>query len=270
MIKSEDTFLVGYVVFDKQAGRAEVDVVREADAYLADKLASGELVLPPGASFTFVGTYENQVRSAKTLAVVLPVALLLVFLILFLQFRAVSTTALVFSGILVAWAGGFILIWLYGQPWFMNFSLFDVEMRDLFRIESVNLSVAVWVGFIALFGIATDNGVLMASTLDRRFRERTIESVDEIREATVAAARERVRPCLMTAATTLLALVPVLTSTGRGSDVMVPMAIPSFGGMIVVLISLFVVPVCYAAIAEWRLRLGGSVVRPQGEALADN
>jgi Cu(I)/Ag(I) efflux system membrane protein CusA/SilA len=263
VIKSEDTFLVGYVVFDRKQGLAEVDVVRSAEAHLAGKVQSGELVLPPGASFAFAGTYENQVRSAKTLAIVLPLALALIFLILYLQFRSATTTGMVFSGILVAWAGGFLLLWLYGKPWFLDFSVFGMPMRELFQVGTINLSVAVWVGFIALFGIATDNGVVMATYLDQTFRRAPVRSVAEIRDATVAAAMRRVRPCLMTAATTILALIPVMTSTGRGSDVMVPMAIPSFGGMLVVLVSLFIVPVGYCAVAEHRFRAAGGTVAPE-------
>jgi Cu(I)/Ag(I) efflux system membrane protein CusA/SilA len=259
VIKSEDTFLVGYVVFDKRPGTSEVDVVQDADTFLKSKIDAGEIDLPPGSSYRFAGSYENQVRSEKTLKIVLPLALLIIFLILYLQFRSVITTGMVFSGILVAWAGGFILLWLYGQGWFLDFSVFGVNMRDLFAIHTINLSVAVWVGFVALFGIATDNGVVMATYLDQSFRARGADTIEQIREATVAAAVRRIRPCLMTAATTILALVPVLTSTGRGSDVMVPMAIPSVGGMLVVLITLFVVPVAYCAVEETKLR--GSVGR---------
>jgi Cu(I)/Ag(I) efflux system membrane protein CusA/SilA len=259
VIKSEDTFLVGYVVFDKMPGTAEVDVVEEAREFLETQLARGTWGLPAGASYTFAGSYEQQVRSEKTLRLVLPLALAVIFLILYLQFRSITTTGLVFSGILVAWAGGFLLLWLYGQSWFLDFAFFGVEMREMFNIRPVNLSVAVWVGFIALFGIASDNGVVMATYLDQSFSTRNIDGVGAIREATVRAAKRRLRPCLMTAATTILALIPVLTSTGRGSDVMVPMAIPSFGGMLVVLVSLFVVPVGYATIAESRLRLKGRI-----------
>ena len=125
-------------------------------------------------------------------------------------------------------------------------------MRELFQVHTINLSVAVWVGFLALFGIASDNGVIQSTYLDQVFRDRKPSSVEEMREATVIAAQRRVRPCLMTSATTILALVPILTSIGRGSDVMVPMAIPSFGGMLVVLISIFVVPVLYCAIKEFK------------------
>jgi len=254
VIKSEDTFLVGYVLFDMKPGHAEVDVVEECRRYLDEKLQSGELVLPAGVSLDFAGTYANQVRARKTLLVVLPVALFMIFMILYFQFKSVPTTALVFSGIFVAWAGGFILIWLYGQPWFLDFSIFGTHMRGLFQAHPVHLSVAVWVGFLALFGIASDNGVIQSTYLDQIFRENKPDSVQSIREATVIAAQRRLRPCLMTSATTILALLPVLTATGRGAGIMVPMAIPSFGGMLVVLISIFIVPVLYCATKEIQLR----------------
>jgi len=256
VIKAENTFTVGYVVFDKHADASEVDVVEAADAFLREKIATGELDLPPGSSYRFSGSYEHQVRSAKTLKIVLPVALLIIFLILYLQFRSVITTGLVFSGVLVAWAGGFVLLWLYGQNWFLDFAVFGVNMRDLFSVHTVNLSVAVWVGFLALFGIATDDGVVMATYLDQSFRDQQATTIEQVREATVDAATRRIRPSLMTSATTILALVPVLTSTGRGADVMLPMAIPSVGGILFVLITLFVVPVGYCAVAEIKLRLG--------------
>ena len=231
VIKSEDTFLIGYVLFDKKTGHAEVDVVEQAQEYLKLKIESGELKIPAGVSYKFAGNYENQVRSEKTLMVVLPLALFIIFMILYFQFRSTVTTLMVFSGIIVAWAGGFLMIWFYGQDWFLNFSLFDTNMRDLFQVHPINLSVAIWVGFLALFGIASDNGVVVATYLDQSFKSNRPDSVEKIRQATIEAAMRRVRPCLMTTATTFLALIPVLTSTGRGSDIMVPMAIPSFGGM---------------------------------------
>jgi Cu(I)/Ag(I) efflux system membrane protein CusA/SilA len=230
-------------------------VVEECQRHLRDKIAGGELALPAGVSYKFAGSYENQIRARKTLSVVLPLALFVIFMILYFQFRSVPTTFLVFSGIAVAWAGGFLLLWLYGQPWFLTFPIFGVNMRDLFQIHTINLSVAVWVGFLALFGIATDNGVVISTYLDQSFATRRPTSVEEIREATIAGAVRRILPCLMTSATTILALIPVLTSTGRGSDVMVPMAIPSFGGMLVVLVSVFVVPVLYCLVAELRLKV---------------
>jgi Cu(I)/Ag(I) efflux system membrane protein CusA/SilA len=175
-------------------------------------------------------------------------------MILYFQFKSVGTTSLVFSGIIVAWAGGFILIWLYAQPWFMDFSIFGNHMRDFFQVHPINLSVAVWVGFLALFGIASDNGVIMATYLDQTFDRNKPQTKEEIRKATIEAGNRRVRPCLMTTATTILALVPVLASTGRGSDIMVPMAIPSFGGMLIVIVTIFIVPVLYCWIKELGLK----------------
>ncbi len=257
-IKSEDTFLTGYVLFDKHPGRAEVDVVEDCARRLESALDAGELILPEGVSYRFAGSFENQLRSAKRLRLVLPSALLIIFLILYLQFRSTMTTGMVFSGIFVAWAGGFILIWLYGQSWFLDATVLGIDLRELFQIHPVNLSVAVWVGFIALFGIATDDGVIMATYLDRTFRERRPATREAVREAVIAAGARRVRPALMTTATTILALLPVLTSRGRGSDIMVPMAIPSFGGMVVEILTMLVVPVLYSLREERRLNRGGS------------
>jgi copper/silver efflux system protein len=256
-IKSEDTFLVGYVLFDMKPGHAEVDVVEACQRYLEEKRLSGEFVLPPGVSYTFAGSYENQIRSQKTLSIVLPLALFIIFMILYFQFRSIATTSLVFSTIIVAWSGGFILIWLYAQPWFLDFHVFGVHMQELFQVHPINLSVAIWVGFLALFGIASDDGVVIATFLDQSFKTRKPQSIAEIRDATVAGASRRIRPCLMTVGTTILALIPVLTSTGRGSDIMVPMAIPSFGGMLVVLVTVFLVPVLYSLVHETQLRFAG-------------
>jgi Cu(I)/Ag(I) efflux system membrane protein CusA/SilA len=279
-IKSEDTFLVGYVTFDKEDDAGEIDVVERARARLAGQVeihrkalavarskanSEGRELTPEelgalpgldleGTTWHFAGNYENQVRSEKTLMVVLPLALALIFVLLYLQFRSVATTLMVFSGVAVAASGGFLLLWLYGQEWFLDVTLFGRNLRDLFQVHPVNLSVAVWVGFIALFGIATDDGVVIATYLRQTFDRHPTESVEEVRRATVIAGRRRVRACLMTTATTLLALLPVLTSTGRGSDIMVPMALPVFGGMAVELLTMFVVPVLYALVQEIRLR----------------
>jgi len=249
-IKSEDLFLTAYVVFDRRPQYAEVDVVEQCRQYLQSKIDSHEFRVPQGVHYEFAGTYENQIRATQTLTVVVPLALFIIFLILYLQFRRVSTTMLVFSGILVAWAGGFLMIWLYARPWFLDFSIFGANMRDLFQVHPINLSVAIWVGFLALFGIASDDGVVMCTYLEQSFRNRPTETVPQIRKAVVAAGSRRVRPCLMTTATTILALIPVLTSTGRGSDIMVPMAIPSFGGMTIEILTMLVVPVLYCALQE--------------------
>jgi Cu(I)/Ag(I) efflux system membrane protein CusA/SilA len=255
MIKSEDTFLTGYVLFDMKPGNSEVDVVEQAAGYLQGKIDSGEFKIPAGISYAFSGSYENQIRAQKKMAVILPLALFIIFLILYFQFKSVSTTTLVFSGIIVAWAGGFIMLWLYGQDWFMNFSLLGVNMRELFQMHTYHLSVAVWVGFLALFGIASDDGVLIATYLDQSFAKNRPVTIAGIREATLLGGQRRVRPALMTTATTVLALIPVLSSGGRGAEIMVPMAIPSFGGMTIEIITMLIVPVLYAWKEERKLKL---------------
>jgi Cu(I)/Ag(I) efflux system membrane protein CusA/SilA len=248
VIKSEDTFLVGYVLFDKLDGFAEVNVVENAQALIKQKIQSGELLVPKGISYQFTGTYENQLRAEKTLSVIIPLALAIIFLILYFQFKSVTTSFMVFTGIAIAFAGGFIMIWLYGQDWFFNFNFFGENMRELFNMKTINLSVAVWVGFIALFGIATDDGVVMATYLKQTFDREKPADIKAVRNATLEAAEKRIRPCLMTTVTTILALLPVLTSTGKGSDIMLPMAIPILGGMIIDVTSYFILPVLYS----WR------------------
>jgi len=254
MINSEDTFLLGHVLFDKIDGYAEVNVVENAQALIKEKIANGELTVPKGINYHFTGTYENQLRAEKTLSVIVPLALGIIFLILYFQFRSVATSLMVFSGIAVAFAGGFLMIWSYGQGWFLNFDFFGENLREMFQMHPINLSVAVWVGFIALFGIATDDGVVMATYLTQTFDKNDPENVAEIRSSVVEAGKKRIRPALMTTATTILALLPILTSTGRGSDIMIPMAIPSFGGMLIALITLFVVPVLFSWRREAKLK----------------
>ena len=262
MIKAEDTFLVSYVLFDKKPGYAEVDVVEESQAYIEHAIDSGELVVPAGVSYEFAGAYENQVRAAKRMSVVLPLALGVIFLLLYFQFRSIGVTLMVFTGVFVAWGGGFMMLWLYGQEWFMNATPFGVDLRELFQVRPFNLSIAVWVGFLALFGIATDDGVVMATRIKQSFDEHKPTTIQGVRAATVEGAHLRIRAALMTSATTILALLPVLTSTGRGSDIMVPMAIPTFGGMTVALITLFVVPILYSTSREWQLR-AARLTKPQ-------
>ncbi len=254
-IKGEDSFLVGYVLFDMKPGQAEVDVVETCRRYLDSKKASGELILPAGVTYRFAGNYENQIHAAKTLSIVLPLTLFIIFMLIYFQFRSVVTTGLVFSTIFVCWAGGLLFIWAYGQPWFLDFTLFGVDFRDLFRVHPINISIAIWVGFLALFGIASDDAVVLCTYMDQRFDKVRPRTVAEVREATVYAGKRRIRACLMTTATTVLALLPVLTSTGRGSDIMLPMSLPSFGGMAIEAVTLFLAPVLYAWVWERRLAM---------------
>lgn len=258
-IKSEDTFLISYVLFDRMSNVAEITAVDNAREALIAAISRGDLVVPSGVSYSFVGTFENQIRAEKRLGFLIPIVLVSIFLMLYLQFRSTATTAMILTGIAVAWAGGFVMLGLYAQPWFMDFSFFGTNMRDLFQMGTVNLSVAVWVGFIALFGIAVDDGVVMATYLDQSIAHKEnkvdkITEVNQIREAVITAGMRRIRPCLMTSATTILALLPILTSTGRGADIMIPMAIPAFGGMSFQLITLFIVPVLYSMNEEYNLK----------------
>jgi Cu(I)/Ag(I) efflux system membrane protein CusA/SilA len=249
MIRSENTFLVGYVIFDKLENKAEVDVVSEAGKILKSKIDSGELKVPAGVTYKFAGNYENQLRATRRLSIVIPISLILIFLLLYFQFKTITASFIHFSGVFVAFAGGFIMLWLYGQPWFMNFTAGGINIRDLFQMHTINLSVAVWVGFIALFGIATNDGVIMGTYIHQVFEERKPSTVHDVREAVVAAGKKRVRPAMMTTAVAVIALLPVLSSTGKGADIMVPMAIPTFGGMVIQVMTIFVVPLFQAI---WR------------------
>lgn len=260
-IRSENASLVGYVTFGKAHGISEVEIVNRARDFLNRKLSGGALILPKGVSYQFAGSYENQIRSERRLAFILPIALSLIFLILYLQFKSKSTTLFIFLSVFVAWSGGFLMLWLFGKDWFLDFSLFGANLREVFQIRPYHLSVAVWVGFLALFGIATDDGVIMGTYLKQSFEREKPDTLAGLRAATVVAGSRRIRPCLMTSATTILALMPILTSTGRGADIMIPMAIPSFGGMVAVLLTVFVVPTLYCWAAERRLAHGGGVKR---------
>ena len=256
MIKSEDNFLVAYVTFGGRPGYAEVDVVEEADRLIRHKLDSKELKLPAGVHYKFAGSYENQVRFASRLKIVLPLSLFLLFMLLYFEFRSVPMSMIVFTGIPVAWAGGFIGLWLIAQPWFLDVEVFGRNVRELMHFGVFNLSTAVWVGFIALFSVTTDDGVVLATYLKQEFIRHPVRGIRDIREAVVAAGTRRVRPCLMTSATTVLSLMPVLTSTGRGAALMMPLALPTVGGLPIELLSLFVLPVCFAMYKEFQWRTG--------------
>jgi len=229
-------------------------VVNDAREAIQARINSGELTVPGRVSYKFSGSYENQVRAEKRLSVVIPLVLVIVFLILYFQFRSAITSLMIFTGVAMAFSGGFLMIWLYGQSWFADFSLFGTNLRDLFMMHPVNLSVAVWVGFIALFGLATDDGVLMGTYLDQSFARNQTRNLHEVRAAVVQAGLRRIRPAVMTSSTTIIALLPILTSTGRGADIMIPMAIPAFGGMLVAAVTYFIVPVLYSWREEWKLK----------------
>lgn len=240
VIKGEDSFLVSYVLFDKKKSVGEVEAVEKAGAFLEHEKKNGRLVLPEGVSYVFTGNYENQVRSQKTLRVLIPLVLLLIFFIFFLQLRNVFYSAFIFTSVLTAFAGGMLLLDLFAREWFSSF-------------PPMALSVAVWVGFLALFGVASNDGVVMGTYLRDVFVSRKAASLQEVRELVVLAGKRRVLPSLMTTATTTIALLPILTSKGRGSDLMVPMAVPILGGMLVSLVSIYIVPVLVSIYEERRL-----------------
>ncbi|NEV94431.1 efflux RND transporter permease subunit [Psychroflexus sp. YR1-1] len=254
MIKRENTFLNSYVLFDRADGIAEVTAVEAARAAITKEINTGNLKVPSGVSYRFAGSFENQIRSEKRLSMIIPVVFVVIFLILYFQFKSVRISMMVFSSIALAFSGGFIMIWLYGQDWFLNISWFGQNLRDIFQLKTINLSVAVWVGFIALFGIATDDAVLMATYLKQSFKRNPTKSKAELREAVMEGGLKRIRPAVMTSVTTVIALLPVLSSTGKGSDIMVPMAIPAFGGMLMASLTYFLLPVLFYIIYSRQLK----------------
>jgi Cu(I)/Ag(I) efflux system membrane protein CusA/SilA len=232
-IKSENALLVGYVTLNTR-DRDEVSVVEDADALIKAKIASGELRFPPGYYYQWAGQFENQVRAMKRLSYLLPLCLGLQLILLYLAFGRWWIAAFIFADVIVSAAGGMLLIAWWGY----------------------NLSVAVWVGFIALFGVAEDDSVLFATYLNQLFAqpERQPQTVEEVRELVVEAGSKRIRPSLMTTATTVIGLIPVVLAEGRGSDVMQPMAIPSLGGMAMSVVTIFIIPCVYSWVEEERLR----------------
>ncbi len=238
-IKSENTRLVGYVTMNTRQ-RDEVSVVEDADAVIRARIQEdeelnrpdSERLFPAGYTYKWGGQFENQVRATKRLTLLVPICLAVDFVLLYMGFGRWWVALLCFSAVIVSASGGFLMLLFYG----------------------FNLSVAVWVGFIALFGVAEDDSVVMATYLGQLFEERTPKSIQEVREIVVEASMKRIRPCLMTTATTVLGLLPVFWTQGRGSDVMQPMAIPSVGGMAVQIITMFITPCVYCLVEEWKFK----------------
>ena len=238
-INSENARLVAHVAFASSGRVGDLESVAAIEKSLREAQVLPEsnpkhLSLPAGYSLEAVGSFTNQIEANRRLLWLVPLVVLINLLIIYLQFRHWPITLAVFAGIPVAFAGGMIMLALYGTQ----------------------MNTAVWVGFIALFGIAVDDGVVIATYLDQVFTRLKLKSVEDIRFATIEAGMRRIRPCLMTTATTVLALVPVLLSTGRGADVARAMALPVFGGMIIELVTLFVVPVVFCGYKEFKMKMG--------------
>ncbi|HPF39377.1 MAG TPA: efflux RND transporter permease subunit [Phycisphaerae bacterium] len=252
-VRREGAKFVSYVTMSN-VGVDETTLVERGKAIIHDAIVDGDLRLPEGVTQKWAGSYERNLRAKERLLLLVPLVLAINFVLIYLQFKRLPLTFVVFLAIPVAFAGGFILLDYW--PAIQN-ALYAAGLMDRgFAGDAMYLTVAVWVGFIALFGIAVDDGIVLGTYLDQTFSRRPIREYEEIEQRVVDAGLRRIRPCLMTTATTLAALVPVMISTGRGSDVMVPMAIPVFGGMLVELVTLFVVPVCYCGLKQLKWRFG--------------
>ncbi|MGQ0553383.1 MAG: efflux RND transporter permease subunit [Planctomycetota bacterium] len=239
-IKSENALKVGYVTLNTR-DRDEISVVEDAERALRAALADGRIVLPSGYFYEWGGQFEAQVRATARLAILVPTVIALMLLMLYLGFGKLWIAGIVFVALAVSCSGGFLMLWLWG----------------------VNLSVAVWVGMIALLGIADDDAVVMLSYQEQAFAEaggagRAPGTRQAVRDLVVQAGLRRIRPCLMTTATTVIGLLPIFLVDGRGSDVMRPMAIPLVGGMALQLLAIFVAPCLYSAVVERRVRRSAS------------
>jgi Cu(I)/Ag(I) efflux system membrane protein CusA/SilA len=205
----------------------------------ARRVLSEQLKLPPGYSLHFSGQYENQIHAQKRLQVIVPLVFVIIFVILYFTFHSALEASLVMLSVPFALIGGVYLMWIYGFNW----------------------SVAVWVGFIALYGVAVQTGVVMVlylhEALDRKLRERGSITATDIFDATVEGALLRVRPKIMTVATTVIGLLPLLWATGTGSDVMKPIAVPLIGGMVTSTIHvLLVTPIIFLILKRRELKKG--------------
>ncbi len=266
-IKTEDGRLRLHVTF-AASGRDEGHVMEDAlaavEKWRGEHMAKGHPdPVPTGVAVEPAGRYESQLRARARFAVLIPVCFAVILFLLYLNFRSWPAVFNVFAAVPVVVAGGLILLWAYPHLWDFAHSL---GLADRPSSGPIHITVAVVVGFIALLGIATDDGVVMATYLEQIFKKKPVRGIQEIRERVLEAGLRRVRPCLMTTFTTILALMPILLSTGTGSDVAQPMAIPAVGGMIAELISLFIVPCVYCLVKEWKWRRGindPTFLRPQ-------
>jgi len=233
MIRDEGGQLTGYVFIDLKTNDYGSFVNK------AKQLLTREMRLPAGFSYQWSGEYEFQLRAKERLKLILPVVFLAIFMLLYLVFRSVAEALVLIFPTFYATSGGLLLQWLLGY----------------------NFSVAVWVGYIALFGIAVETGVVMVvylhEALDRRIRSGVELTEQNIEQAAIEGAVQRLRPKLMTVTAVLASLVPILLETGIGSDVMKPIAAPVVGGMITSTIHvLILVPVFFVMMKQRALRNG--------------
>jgi Cu(I)/Ag(I) efflux system membrane protein CusA/SilA len=231
MIRDEDGALTGYVYLNLNTHNYGGFVMD------AEKLLNGKLTLPAGYTWRWAGEYEFEMRAKQRLKIILPIVFFVIFLLLYLVFKSAAEAAVLIFPTLYAMSGGLLLQWMLGY----------------------NFSVAVWVGYIALFGIAVETGVVMVVYLDEAYQRRLAQPAPMTEGALVVAviegAVQRLRPKLMTVAAVILSLAPILWETGIGSDVMKPIAAPIVGGMITSTIHvLILVPVFFLLIKRRALR----------------
>jgi Cu(I)/Ag(I) efflux system membrane protein CusA/SilA len=231
MIRDEDGALTGYVYLNLKTNNYG-GFVNSAQKLLQQKLA-----LPAGYTWRWAGEYEFEMRAKQRLEMILPVVFFVIFLLLYLVFKSVIEAAVLIFPTLYAMSGGLLLQWALGY----------------------NFSVAVWVGYIALFGIAVETGVVMVVYLHEAYQERLAEATPmtevDLVESVIRGAVQRLRPKLMTVTAVVLSLAPILWETGIGSDVMKPIAAPIVGGMVTSTIHvLILVPVFFLLIKRRALR----------------
>jgi Cu(I)/Ag(I) efflux system membrane protein CusA/SilA len=242
MIRDEDGALTGYVYIDLKS-RNYGDFVKNANEMMKQKLH-----LPAGYTYKWAGEYEFELRAKERLQVILPVVFFVIFVLLYMVFHSVAESAVLIFPTLYALTGGLILQKLLGY----------------------NFSVAVWVGYIALFGIAVETGVVMVvylhEALNRRLAGGRVLKHEDIEEAVIEGAVHRLRPKLMTVTVVLASLIPILWESGIGADVMKPIAAPIVGGMITSTIHvLILVPVFFAVMKERALRAGTLAIKAAAE-----
>ncbi|MFH1282185.1 MAG: CusA/CzcA family heavy metal efflux RND transporter [bacterium] len=237
MINAENTLTYARVFITvNQDEIGLIDFVKLAQKTVQEKIAMGELVLPAGYFINWSGQFESEMESRKRLFPALILALSVILIVLYIAFKNFSSIIILSTALPVSLIGGIILLY------FLDFKL----------------STAVWVGFIALFGVATDNAVVLLSTLDNLFKDKVLTSVQDIRATVISGALMRVRPAMMTTLTTIIALIPIMISTGTGSEIMKPMASPTVGGLVTATLSnLILVPMLYSWFKERKIEKGG-------------
>ncbi len=229
-IRSEGGKRTQYVLLNAR-GRGEVEVVQDADARVRAALADGRLELPAGATYRWVGRYEQKIKADKTLRWIISASMLVMVMLIYIGTRSWLITAIIIlANATVTTAGGFFFVWLW-----------EVEM-----------TTAVVVGFLVLLGVMFNDGILLGTYIQEQFKTHPGTVAEVHRRVFIAGLRRR-RPAIMTNMTALLSLIPVLWSTGRGSELMVPMVLPVVGGMVFDVISLFSVPVFFTWYWERRL-----------------